>query len=95
MSAAVLRELRRIVEASEVLRESDEHWPLPDRDGRQELEIVCGDTHVSFATAKIGTIADINQTKDPEGLKTMYYLAQDLKCLVFSLIGLHFRIKPI
>merc|ERR1712233_62631 len=32
---------------------------------------------------------------DPEGLRTFYYLVQDLKCLVFSLIGLHFKIKPI
>ena len=33
--------------------------------------------------------------RDPEGLRTFYYLVQDLKCLVFSLIGLHFKIKPI
>lgn len=32
---------------------------------------------------------------DPEGLRTFYYLVQDLKCLVISLIGLHFKIKPI
>ncbi|VDL98143.1 unnamed protein product [Schistocephalus solidus] len=30
-----------------------------------------------------------------DGLRTFYYLVQDLKCLVFSLIGLHFKIKPI
>merc|ERR1711911_494417 len=34
----------------------------------------------------------INNSKDPEGLRTFYYLVQDLKCLVFSLIGLHFKI---
>jgi protein mago nashi len=28
-------------------------------------------------------------------LKAFYYLAQDLKCLVFSLISLHFKIKPL
>lgn len=33
--------------------------------------------------------------RDPEGLRVFYYLVQDLKCLVFSLIGLHFKIKPI
>jgi len=33
--------------------------------------------------------------RDPEGLRTFYYLVQDLKCLVFSLIGLHFKINPI
>ena len=33
--------------------------------------------------------------RDVEGLKCFYYLVQDLKCLVFSLIALHFKIKPI
>ncbi len=33
--------------------------------------------------------------RDPEGLRGFYYLVQDLKCFVFSLIGLHFKIKPI
>ena len=27
--------------------------------------------------------------------RCFYYLVQDLKCMVFSLIGLHFKIKPI
>ncbi|KAI4829199.1 hypothetical protein KUCAC02_023259 [Chaenocephalus aceratus] len=63
--------------------------------GRQELEIVIGDEHISFTTSKIGSLIDVNQSKDPEGLRVFYYLVQDLKCLVFSLIGLHFKIKPI
>ena len=46
-------------------------------------------------TAKIGSLLDVQESKDPEGLRIFYYLVQDLKCLVFSLIGLHFRIKPI
>ena len=33
--------------------------------------------------------------RDPEGLRTFYYLVQDLKCFVFSLIALHFKIKPL
>uniref|UniRef100_A0A8C2N5E9 Uncharacterized protein n=1 Tax=Capra hircus TaxID=9925 RepID=A0A8C2N5E9_CAPHI len=61
----------------------------------KELEIVIGDEHISFTTSKIGSLIDVNQSKDPEGLRVFYYLVQDLKCLVFSLIGLHFKIKPI
>lgn len=61
----------------------------------QELEIVIGDEHISFTTSKTGSLVDVNQSKDPEGLRGFYYLVQDLKCLVFSLIGLHFKIKPI
>jgi protein mago nashi len=92
---AVLTELRRIIEESEIIREDDKNWPEPDRNGRQEFEVVLGNQHISFATAKIGSLLDVQESKDPEGLRIFYYLVQDLKCLAFSLIGLHFRIKPI
>ncbi len=46
-------------------------------------------------TAKIGSLIDVTESADPEGLRVFYYLVQDLKALVFSLIGLHFKIKPI
>jgi protein mago nashi len=29
-------------------REDDKHWPQPDRVGKQELEIVIGNDHISF-----------------------------------------------
>ena len=69
--------------------------PQPDRNGRQELEIVLGDEHISFTTSKIGSLIDINNSRDPDGLRCFYYLVQDLKCFVFSLISLHFKIQPI
>ena len=46
-------------------------------------------------TAKIGSLVDVSESADPEGLRVFYYLVQDLKALVFSLIALHFKIKPI
>lgn len=46
-------------------------------------------------TAKIGSLVDVTESDDPEGLRVFYYLVQDLKALVFSLIALHFKIKPI
>ena len=36
------------------MAEDDALWPQPDRVGRQELEIVIGDEHISFTTSKIG-----------------------------------------
>ena len=54
VSQAVLKELKRIVIDSEVLKEDDENWPEADRVGQQELEIVLGNEHASFQTAKIG-----------------------------------------
>ena len=92
---SVIEEVNQIIDDSELLKEDDQLWPPPDRIGRQELEIVMGDEHISFTTSKIGSLIDVNNCKDPEGLKCFYYLVQDLKCLVFSLIGLHFKIKPI
>ncbi|KAI8588099.1 Protein mago nashi 2 [Geranomyces variabilis] len=95
VSHALIAELKRIVQESEVMKEDDKLWPVPDRVGRQELEIVMGNEHISFTTAKIGSLVDVQESKDPEGLRVFYYLVQDLKCLVFSLIALHFKIKPI
>ncbi|KAI9104506.1 Mago nashi protein [Phlyctochytrium arcticum] len=91
----LMQELQRIVAASEVMKEDDKLWPVPDRVGRQELEIVSGKEHISFTTAKIGSLADVQNSQDPAGLRVFYFLIQDLKCLVFSLISLHFKIKPI
>jgi len=95
LSQSAVRELKRVIEDSEVLKEDDGQWPAPDRVGRQELEIVCGTEHISFVTSKIGSLVDVEDSKDAEGLKIFYFLVQDLRCFVFSLIGLHFKIKPI
>ena len=35
----------------------------------------------------------MNESEDPEGLRVFYYLVQDLKALVFSLISLHFKVR--
>ena len=43
--------------------------------------------------AKIGSLLDVQESNDPEGLRIFYYLVQDLKCMVFSLIGLHFKVS--
>jgi len=95
VNQCVLAEVKRIVEESEIVKEDDTQWPEANRDGRQEFEVVLGGQHISFATAKIGSLLDVQESKDPEGLRIFYYMVQDLKCLIFSLIGLHFRIKPI
>merc|ERR1719391_670672 len=48
VSKSVMDELKRIIVDSDILNEDDANWPTPDRVGRQELEIVCGDEHISF-----------------------------------------------
>ena len=63
--------------------------------GAQELEVVMGKDHVSFGTAKSLTLVDVRECKDKDGLENFYYLTQDLRALVFSLVSLHWKIKPI
>ncbi|KAJ1028273.1 hypothetical protein NDA13_003717 [Ustilago tritici] len=95
ISPLMVDELRRIVKESEIMREDDAKWPKKNVAGRQELEVRLGKEHISFETAKIGSLVDVQDSQDSEGLRVMYYLVQDLKCLIFSLISLHFKIKPI
>ena len=79
----MINELRRIVEDSEIMAEDDALWPQPDRVGRQELEIVIGDEHISFTTSKIGSLVDVNQSRDPDGLRYIQgigeFIFEDLK----------------
>ncbi|CAG8499728.1 2653_t:CDS:2 [Diversispora eburnea] len=77
VSPLMMKELRRVIQESEIMKEDDQRWPKKN------------------VTAKIGSLVDVQESDDPEGLRVFYYLVQDLKCLVFSLIGLHFKIKPI
>ncbi|ERT01422.1 protein mago nashi [Sporothrix schenckii 1099-18] len=95
VSSVVIEEIKRIVKLSEIMKEDDAKWPQKNKDGRQELELRIGSEHISFETAKIGSLVDVTESSDPEGLRVFYYLVQDLKALVFSLISLHFKIKPI
>ncbi|RKP15101.1 putative mago nashi protein [Piptocephalis cylindrospora] len=91
----LLEQVKSIVQESEILKEDDQQWPRKNISGRQELEVRLGNEHISFETAKIGSLVDVQECEDPEGLRVFYYLVQDLKTLVFSLINLHFKIKPI
>ena len=91
----MIEEFKRIITESDVMKEDDNNWPAPDRIGRQELEVIIGDSHVSFTCTKLGSVLEVQQSKDPEGLKIFYYLIQDLKCFVFSIISAHFKINPL
>jgi len=51
----ILQELRRIVIDSKILTEDDSKWPEPDKVGRQELEILVDNKHISFSTCKFGS----------------------------------------
>eukprot|EP01080_Neovahlkampfia_damariscottae_P000328 gene328-6742_t len=80
---------------SQILRQDDASWPMPDLVGKQELEIVYKNQHISFMTNKIGSLLDTRKSQDPEGLKKFYYFIQDLKSFVLSMITLHFKVLKI
>ena len=61
---------------AQVMKEDDANWPQADRVGRQELEVVLGADHISFATTKLGSLMQVQQSNDPEGLRIFYYLVQ-------------------
>ncbi|GAA5933197.1 hypothetical protein JCM3775_002566 [Rhodotorula graminis] len=94
LSQAVLDEFKRIVAESEIVKEDDAKWPKKNVVGRQELEVMLPPYHISFETAKIGSLVDVQNSDDPDGMRVFYYLVQDLKIFVYSLISLHFKIKP-
>lgn len=47
----VLQELRRILLDSEIIEEDDRLWPMPDKVGRQELELIMGTEHIRFSVS--------------------------------------------
>lgn len=60
----------------QVVKEDDNNWPAPDRVGKQELEIIINGQHISFTCTKLGSVLQVQQSKDPEGLRVFYYLVQ-------------------
>lgn len=86
ISPLVVAELKRIVASSEITKEDDGKWPKKNIVGKQELEVRIGSDHIAFETAKIGSLVDIQDSDDPEGLRVFYYLVQDLKVRFWELI---------
>ena len=76
-----------------VCREDDKMWPEPNKVGRQELEIIIGDSHKTFSTSKFGSYSEVQASEDSAGLTVFWYLIQDVKCFVLSLINAHFRVS--
>ena len=62
-SSVVIEELKRIINDAEIFHEDDNKWPEPDRTGRQELEVIMGDEHISFATTKLGSMLQVPFSK--------------------------------
>lgn len=95
LSMLVLTEIMVIVRDSQILLESGAQWPDAMRESKQELEIRYGKDKKILKTKGLASSTSIKLEKDSDGLKTFYYLIQDLKSLIFSLISLHFKVNPL
>lgn len=98
VSPAVVEEVKRIIQDSRITKVDDSKWEEPNEDdetGHQELECRIGSHHIAFTACEIARLEDIEQSSDPTGLKIFYYLTQDLKSLVLTLISCHFKARPI
>jgi protein mago nashi len=94
VSPGVVEEVKRIIRTSQITTIDDRNWEEPP-DARQELEIKIGNEHIAFTCGEILSLVDIQKTSDPKGMAIFYYFTQNLKCLVMTLINLHFKVKPI
>lgn len=96
VSPAVVEEFRRIVQVSDIAHVDDSSWPSEEAGGsREELECKIGPLHLAFATPEVRSMAEIRRSLDPSGLQIFYRLVQDLKALVWALISIHFKERPI
>ena len=95
LTPAVMSEMKRLVDESRITAVDDAQWPMPDRGGRQELEICSNGVHLSLCTNKISQQAEIAASKDPEGLQAFLFLVQDLRTMALTLISLHHKIRPV
>lgn len=43
--------------------------------------------HHPAQTAKIGSLVDIQDSEDPEGLRVFYYLVQDLRVRIVTMLA--------
>ena len=90
----VRHEVLRIVQESGILDTNSENWPAGDEKGKQELDIRIDGTSYKFSCAKIGSLVELKDSADPDGLGVLYYLVQDLKYLFSSVISSHFKVRP-
>lgn len=91
LSQATMDVLQTLITESEILEELDMEWPAAKARGRNvELEVICGEQHISFQTQQWLSLSDIHASRDPEGLRVLYYLVEDIKAFIASICRLHF-----
>ena len=93
LNQIVVDEFKKMIDKSKIMETDDSQWPEPDANGKQEIEILYNGEHISFLCNKFTSSSELRNAG--EDLWSFYYLTQDLKVFVFSIISLHFKVKPI
>jgi len=94
LNKIIVKDICRIIEESEIMRQDDKNWPRPNNAGKQELEIRYLEEGINFITSTMGTSTDLHESLDPAGMQVLYYFVQDIKTLIFSIINMHFKVRP-
>lgn len=94
VSPAVIEELKYLLVKERICDADDEKWPEPDRNGRQELEVRVGNTHISFLTNMLNTHEDVAAVGDAN-LNHFYAFVKELRNFILELVSLHFKIKAV
>lgn len=94
VSSGVVEQIKVLLAKHKICDVNDEQWPGPDRNGRQELEVKIGTTHLSILTNKLATFSDVESENNAD-LECFYAFVKDLRTLVLDLVSFHFKIKAV
>mmetsp|Transcript_6089 Transcript_6089/g.8862 ORF Transcript_6089/g.8862 Transcript_6089/m.8862 type:complete len:161 (-) Transcript_6089:18-500(-) len=89
ISRSVIDAIKEMVIDSTIMNEDDDTFPPPDSSGKQELEIVYANEHISLNTNKQVTLLDESDIEDPIAFKIFYTLCQNLKSFLYTIIKSH------
>lgn len=93
LSKLVLDQLKSIIREGNVGTLDDTKWPAPGAT-TQELEIVFDKKHVWLQCPKLSSRRDCESSEDAEGMLRFFYLVEEVKALILSLINIHFKVNP-
>lgn len=93
LSPSIVHTFVDLMQRRNILDLDNSTWDKPSVKSKVEVEIRHNGGAYIFKTKEIGSISYLRD-KDPS-LSDFYHFTQDLKSLVFSLISLHFKTKPL
>ena len=91
MNDIVIDEIAKMLKESNLLPQNDLAWQSKIKHGQQRLDIRFKNEEYSFRAPKVIIPSEINVAETP-GLREFHYFSVNVKSLVLSIIGFHFRV---